>query len=192
MHDHDRRDFTVAHAVLRILVENYLGAKSACYQIESKNFEKPFILESGRPSPLRFNLSHSHGYALFGFTLNHEIGVDLERLRPLPDAGELAKRYFSETECREIGKLDEEQRLEGFFNCWTRKEAYVKARGRGLEIPLDSFTVSCGPGALPELRSVDSANWSMYAFRSLNDFVAAVVVEKNGWELKFFDASRLL
>lgn len=192
VHDHDRRHSTVTRAVLRILVGQYLGKRPEACLIESKDREKPFVLENGRPSPLRFSLSHSHGHALLGFTLNHEIGVDLEQLRPLPDAGELAKRYFSLAESREIMDLDGEQRMEGFLNCWTRKEAYVKARGRGLEIPLNSFAVRCSPGAPPELRSVDSANWSMHSFRPFHDFVAAVVVEKKGWELQFYAAASLL
>jgi 4'-phosphopantetheinyl transferase len=105
------------------------------------------------------------------------MGIDVEWVRPSFATREIAERYFSSRELAEWRDLPMEKQSEGFFLCWTRKEAYVKARGEGLYIPLQEFDVSLHPGRLQTLRSGDSHRWTLGSFDPGNDCAGAVVVE---------------
>ena len=96
--------------------------------------------------------------------LRREVGVDVELLRSDFAGEEIAKRYFSAKEVHELSRLPAELRTEGFFLCWTRKEAYIKARGDGLHVPLDSFSVSLSPGSLPTISGPDESRWRIESF----------------------------
>ena len=109
---------------------------------------------------LRFNISHSGSLVLFGFTLDCEIGVDVEQVHPMPDLLAIATRFFCREEVEELVRLPPEERTLAFFRCWTRKEAYLKALGEGLHQPLDSFRVSVAPN-LPA-RIIDTYNSDIY------------------------------
>jgi 4'-phosphopantetheinyl transferase len=126
---------------------------------------------------LRFNLSNSQGVALYAFALGREVGIDIEKIRPEVAFEGIEDRYFSSRERQELRDLPEKLRPEGFFLCWTRKEAYVKARGDGLYLPLDSFDVSLTPGKPAVLNSQDRDRWSIYPLQPLANFVGALVVE---------------
>ena len=93
---------------------------------------------------MRFNISHSGGLAVFAFTLDCEVGVDVEEIRELKDLAEIAARFFCAEETAELMSLPADQRTAAFFRCWTRKEAYIKAIGDGLSAPLDGFAVTLG------------------------------------------------
>ena len=108
--------------------------------------ESPIWQKKLGDGTLRFNLAHSHELALYAFTRGREIGVDIEYLRALPDADQIADRFFSARENATLQALPASQRRQAFFNCWTRKEAYIKAIGKGLSQPLDQFEVSLAPG----------------------------------------------
>src|SRR6185503_1727872 len=95
---------------------------------------------------LEFNLSHSGALALVAAARGRPVGVDVERHRPGVETLEIAARFFTPRELGALRALDADGRVAGFFLCWTRKEAYVKARGEGLTVPLDAFDVSCTPG----------------------------------------------
>jgi 4'-phosphopantetheinyl transferase len=185
----DRQHFVVARSTLRLLLGRYLKADPASLQIRQGARQKPYVLEKLRTSSLRFNLSHSKGLALFAFALGKELGIDLEQVCPDAAKREIAERYFSHTEVAELNALAPPIFAEGFFTCWTRKEAYVKARGSGLEIPLNSFSVSLTPGEPVELTARDSLQWSLYSFRPSAGFVAAIAAERSEWNLSFYDAS---
>ena len=182
----DRDRFIAARGILRELLGTYL-------QCEPRNIEfsygprgKPAISSDGARYPLRFNLSHSQGLALIGVSREREIGIDVERIRPEFAGEEIAKRYFSAREVLELGRLPGELRTEAFFLCWTRKEAYIKAEGDGLHIPLDTFDVSLTPGLPAELHSADQSRWSLRSLTPDSGFVAAIVGEGNGWKLSYF------
>jgi len=118
---------------------------------------------------VRFNLSHSHGLAVFAFSLDREIGIGLELIRFNFATDEIAVRYFFPRELAEWRALPSDSRAEGFFLCWTRKEAYVKARGAGLHFPLDSFSVSLTPGKPEILESADSEQRSVCSLNLRQD-----------------------
>ncbi|HTS12529.1 MAG TPA: 4'-phosphopantetheinyl transferase superfamily protein [Candidatus Limnocylindrales bacterium] len=136
------------------------------------------------PHPLCFNLSHSHGLALVAICREREVGVDVELIRPEFGGEEIARRYFSQREVDELKRLPPELQAEGFFLCWTRKEAYIKAKGDGLHIPLDSFDVSLTPGLPPLLNSADGFRWSLRSLAPGAGYVGAVVSEGRDWKLR--------
>jgi 4'-phosphopantetheinyl transferase len=138
------------------------------------------------PERLEFNVAHSEQTALFGFIWGRPVGVDVEHIRSLKDMKQMAKRFFSAEEYEAWLAVSAEQQDEAFFNCWTRKEAYIKALGTGLSHPLDRFVVTLKPGDPGRLLTVDGSattakKWQMQALHPTADFAAAVAVE-GGWK----------
>jgi 4'-phosphopantetheinyl transferase len=183
----DREHFIAARGILRELLGAYLNRSAAELGFDYRPQGKPSLRVGETESTLRFNLSHSHGYAVFAFARNRELGIDLESIRPGFAGEEIAKRYFSKQELTEMRALPPGLRAEGFFLCWTRKEAYVKARGGGLQIPLDSFHVSLTPGQPEKLQSADANRWSLHSFEPAPRFVGAIVTEGKIFRLRFWD-----
>jgi 4'-phosphopantetheinyl transferase len=148
-----RRRFVVCQTALRSILADYLALDPAELCFSEGPWGKPALAGPEAASGLAFNLTHSGALALLAVTRHREVGVDLELLRPLPDAQDLAERFFSAPErddLRRVAGTDAEALT--FFNCWTRKEAYIKALGRGMYEPLDGFAVSCLPGEPARLR----------------------------------------
>jgi 4'-phosphopantetheinyl transferase len=185
--DQDRNRFIAARGILRNVLARYLQCAPQTIEFVYGARGKPAISSGSTRDPLRFNLSHSHGLALIGLAREHEIGIDLEMIRSDFASEEIAKRYFSAKEIDELRGLPADLRTEGFFLCWTRKEAYIKAKGDGLHIPLDSFDVSLTPGLPPELNCSDRSRWSMISLTPESGYVAAVVEEGNGSQLCHFN-----
>lgn len=180
----DRDSFIAARGILRKLLGIYLNRPPAELRFGYGPRGKPLLRTPVPNRSVRFNVSHSHGLALYAFTYDREVGIDVELIRPDVGVDELAERFFSPREAAQLRALPPESRPGGFFVCWTQKEAYVKARSDGLQIPLDSFDVSLTPGDPAELRSSDSERWSMRSFQPAPGFVAAVVGEGRGWQLR--------
>src|SRR5262249_22774643 len=159
---------------------SYLDAEPKQLKFIYGNRGKPALDESfAEISALRFNLSHSNGFALYVVTKEREIGCDLEYIRDIIDAEQIAERFFSAKEYADFRTLAEEYKFEAFFNCWTRKEAYIKAIGDGLSMPLDSFDVAFIPGEEARLLrserdSDDVSRWSLLALKPAPDFAAAI------------------
>jgi 4'-phosphopantetheinyl transferase len=142
---------------------------------------KPRLSRSFADADLCFNVSHSEDVAVYVFSSGREIGVDVEAVSELRDADEIAARFFSRRENQAYLALDPCDRPLGFFNCWTRKEAFIKALGDGLYYPLDCFDVSLAPGEPARiLRVADVAGsacgWTLYDLDLEPGFVGAVVV----------------
>ena len=178
----DRDHFVVARGMLRELLGGYLGRRADEVQFETGPIGKPFV----RGAEIKFNLSHSHGLGVYAFTVGREVGIDTEKVRPEFAGMDIAERYFSKAEQEELRQVAPARQSEAFFLCWTRKEAYVKAHGKGLQIPLDSFDMSMAPGERIRLRSADSERWTVWSFKPVNGFVGAVVGEGRFEEIRFF------
>jgi 4'-phosphopantetheinyl transferase len=146
----DRNRFVAARAILRTLIEGYSGLDARRITFKYNRYGKP-LLESDDGQDLVFNVSHSGERALYVFARGMPVGVDLERLRSNVDHSQIARRFFTADETSVLEKLPEEQRLDAFFNGWTRKEALIKAMGQGLAFGLNSFDVSLRPGEPPVL-----------------------------------------
>jgi 4'-phosphopantetheinyl transferase len=115
------------------------------------------------------------------------LGIDIEKIRPKVAFEGIESRYFSPRERAELERLHPDFRPEGFFLCWTRKEAYVKARGDGLKVPLESFSVSLAPGKPAVLQSSDEGRWSLYSLDPAAGFVGALVAEGRGHQLQLWE-----
>jgi 4'-phosphopantetheinyl transferase len=178
----DATRWTVARATLRAILGECLGVEPRDLRFSYGERGKPELAGPFAGSGLRFNLSHSAGLALCALTGERRIGVDIERVRPLADLEQIADRTFSPRERKAIRRLAPELRHEAFFNCWTRKEAYIKAIGEGLAYPLDRFSVSLVPGVPARLECVDedpteAKAWTLEALVPCPGYTAAVIVE---------------
>jgi 4'-phosphopantetheinyl transferase len=172
----------VARGTLRAILSDRLRIDPRDVRFVYGEHGKPELAEPFSGSGLRFNLSHSGSLALCAVVRHCRVGVDIERLRPVPHLEAIAERTFSPRERDTLRQLPPELRHEAFFNCWTRKEAYIKAIGKGLAHPLDSFSVSLAPGARPRLETVDddpleAEVWTLEAIVPSAGYVAALVVE---------------
>ena len=185
----DREHFIVARAMLRIILGRYLnmepGQLSFCYS----SYGKPYLAQENNREDLRFNLSHSGELALIAVTRGREIGVDIELIRQDVLEEKIADRFFSQLEAAMLRALPIDLQAEAFFNCWTRKEAYIKARGEGLSLPLDKFDVSLAPGepaALLGIRigSEEMSRWNMLELAVGAGYAAALVIEGRDRQLK--------
>ena len=192
--DRDRNRFIAARGTLRSILGGYLSREPAEIRFCYGEHGKPFLEREIAGDKLRFNVSHSHELALFAVTEGRDLGVDLEWIRPDVAEEGIAERFFSADEVRVLRGLPAEIQGEAFFNCWTRKEAYIKAIGEGLSMPLSRFVVSLAPGEAPCLLSAngsaDHSEVTRWTFRELSPgtgYKAAVVAEGRDWELKCWD-----
>jgi len=152
--EEDRRQYVRGRAMLRILLGRYLETPPTEIRFQYENHGKPEIALPHACRDLRFNFSDSGGLALIAVGSGGALGVDIERIRPLPDFLDIATRFFSAREVQAILALSENKRQEAFFACWTRKEAYLKATGMGLLHPLSDFSVAVNPDEGAELCEV--------------------------------------
>jgi 4'-phosphopantetheinyl transferase len=185
----DRRHFTAGRGALRILLARYLARRPEEVRFVYSNYGKPRLADSDNGDHLRFNLTHSHGLALLAITRGRDIGVDVERLRDMERDGEpLAERFFSPREAAVLRSLPPELRREAFFHCWTCKEAYIKANGKGLSLPLDQFDVSLHPAEPAALLAthhdpMEARRWSLRSLDPGEGYVGALAVEGRSWQL---------
>ena len=171
----DRDHFTACRGILREVLGGYMGQSPASIQFEYGAYGKPSVRTDAAMARMRFNLSHSHGVCVLAFSRDRELGIDVEAIRAEFAGEEIAERYFSPRELAELRSLPAAVRTQAFFLCWTRKEAYIKARGLGLQIPLDSFSVSLTPDAPAVLSSVDASQWNLHSLEAWPNFAAAIV-----------------
>jgi 4'-phosphopantetheinyl transferase len=144
---------------------------------------RPELVGESGESAIKFNVAHSDGLVLYAVVRGREIGVDVERLRPVVEWRELSARYFAPREVAELTALAPELQEQAFFTGWTRKEAYLKALGCGMAVPLDQFAVTLGPGRPATLLAADHdptqvGRWEMRELTPAPGFVGAVAVER--------------
>lgn len=178
----DRQRYVVGRASLRMLLARYLNVAPQRLEFHYGRHGKPELTTCGQASTVSFNVTHSGGIALFAITRTAAIGVDVERIRPLLEADGMADRYFAHAEKEALRSLSGPARELAFFLCWTRKEAYMKAIGLGMSIPLDSFAVSVAPTDPARLLHIhgsveDAARWSLYTLSPNAGFVSTVAAE---------------
>ena len=189
--ERDRQHFIVARGCLRMLISRYLEVFPAEIQFSYAVNGKPQLRTSNAQTVgFHFNLAHSGGIELYAFTRVGEVGVDVELIRPEFTGDDIARRFFSPTEVACLNELPVESRPEAFFNCWTRKEAFIKAIGIGLSLPLNEFDVTLSPAVPAELLRTrwdesEAARWSLKAIDVGSDYAAAVAVAGHDWHLTF-------
>ncbi|MHA4844102.1 4'-phosphopantetheinyl transferase family protein [Flavitalea antarctica] len=175
----DSRNFIAARGILRLLIGKYLAINPAEFSFQYSKFGKPGIANN---NTLHFNISHSQNIALFAFSKRFNIGVDVEFVNPDIEVRDIARNFFSTNEIRKLLALPGNQQALGFFNCWTRKEAFIKAVGEGLSFPLDKFEVSLEPDKPAALLATDwdpeeVSKWSVYSLFPGANFVGCLVIE---------------
>ena len=181
----DRMDFVSARAWLRAVLSTYLDRPPGSVAFRYGPFEKPY-LSGEMASDLQFSMAHSHGQALLAICRAFEIGADLELVRPIRD--DVAGQFFSASEVAALRTLPEPERLDGFYRCWTRKEAYVKALGSGLNVPLSGFEMSLRPGEPARLLSVaadpeEAQSWQVEHLEPAAGYVGALAARRRGWSV---------
>lgn len=185
----DRERFIVARGVLRGLLAGYLDCEPAALSLHDGPYGKPELPTSSGQPPLQFNYSRSQHCALYAVTRAGRIGVDLEALRSVPEAEEIARQCFSAREQATLGAVPTEQRNTAFLRAWTRKEAYAKAVGLGLARRLEGIEVTLAINEPPALRAIDgdpveAARWSLQEPPPTPGYVAALAVETQGHSLR--------
>lgn len=192
--EHDRRHFIVARATLRMILARYLCLNPVQLKFQTNAFGKPLLLDDG--SALSFNLSRSSKLALLAVAVGREVGIDIEFMRAEFATEEIAQRFFSCIEVRQLRLIDPQFWKAAFFNCWTRKAAYIKARGRGLFLPPEQFDVSIGPDEPPSLLANrlepdEPARWSLRQLFPATGYAATVAIEGNINAVKLWDYGRV-
>ena len=177
----DRTHFTAGRAMLRSILGRYLNTDPRHLQFSRGPHGKPALATERGADALCFNIAHSHDVALCAVARGRDIGVDVERIRADVDVDLIAERFFSQREIAALRLLPPERKLTAFFTCWVRKEAYVKARGDGLAMDLDSFSVSFSPGEPAALLDVqgdpeEALAWSLTELNFDPSFAAALAV----------------
>jgi 4'-phosphopantetheinyl transferase len=192
--DKHRNAFLVARGLLRLILGRYTNTDSAAIQFTYGPQGKPEVVDAPH---VRFNLSHSESIALYGIRRGGAIGVDVEYIRAMEDLEDIARHFFCAAECEDLLAVPQAGRQKAFFNCWTRKEAFIKAIGEGLSHPLDRFRVALRPDEAACLISVDGrpgaeTDWSLHDIAAPEGYVAAVALAgRHGrFDIRRFESPR--
>jgi 4'-phosphopantetheinyl transferase len=193
--DDDRARFLIARAMIRTLLSRYVPIAPREWRFRIESYGRPEVAELPPGAPdLRFNLSHTDGLVACAITVGRDVGVDVENVHRML-AHEVPERFFSPQEVADLRALPEEEQQLAFFDYWTLKESYIKARGLGLALPLRQFTFVRRPGLAPlicfapELHD-DPASWQFAQFWPTRDHRMALAVRRVGEDLPV-DVSRV-
>jgi 4'-phosphopantetheinyl transferase len=178
----DQTRFIAARGTLRQLLARYAGVEPAHLQFRYSARGKPSLDPTAGDCDLRFNVSHSHGLALYAVSRGRELGIDLEQIRPDVVDEPIAERFFAPREVATLRSLPAGQQVAAFFACWTRKEAYIKAKGEGLYLSLQDFEVSLRPGEPAALLKThgdpgEVGRWSLYSLAPAPGYAGALAAE---------------
>jgi 4'-phosphopantetheinyl transferase len=189
---HDRSRFVLGRIVARSVLGHCLQRPARDIQLTLDHWGKP-VVATPPEAPLHFNISHSGDHILLALARDRRVGVDVEQVRETKDLNEIAARYFSKAEYLYLQTIPERMRTESFFRCWTVKEAYLKARGEGFKLPLDSFDVAFLPGEMPRLLEtrfdpIDATRWCFRKLDLGSAYLAVLATEVGPeLELKLWD-----
>lgn len=196
--EHLQRSYEVSHGVLRLLLAQYVKCRPQQITYEFGPEGKPSLQGD---SPIRFNMSHSGNLGLYAFTTECEVGIDVEEVRKLPDIEQIASHYFCASEINELlSTRTTESRQNAFFRCWTRKEAYIKAVGGGLNLPLDRFQVTLLADAPARFVSIgndrlEASQWNLHHLEPASGYIGALAYRSVPHAIivwRFLDAQELL
>src|SRR5882757_3645072 len=187
----DQRRGVIGRGYLRLLLGRILDLPANKLQFEYDEFGKPSLIPD-QGLPLQFNVSHSGDLVLIAITIGRAVGVDVEKIRTDLDLDGIAARFFSASEYRILASLAGPGRYHAFFACWTRKEAYLKARGVGLSLPLDQFDVSFLPEEEPRLLATrpdpaEAKQWKLQRLDPSSGYAAALAAAGSAWKLRCWD-----
>ena len=192
----DRTHFIVARGALRAILGRYLSRDPRTLRFCYNQYGKPTLAGEAGSDSLFFNVSHSHEMALYAVSRNLNIGVDIEYMRMDIECEQIAVRFFSPSEVNMLLAVPKGVQHEAFFNCWTRKEAYIKGRGLGLSLDLNQFDVSSTPGEAAAILNIreegqDVSRWSLHALSPGPGYKAALAVEGHPSNIKCWQWTRV-
>ncbi len=187
----ERHRYIASRGILREILSFYLGCDPSILRFEYNSFGKPFLKRSEGMEDISFNLSHSQDISLYALTQRRKVGIDIEKISSTFVEDCTAEYTFSPGEVVMLRSLPEEVQNQAFFSCWTRKEAYIKAKGQGLSIPIDQFDVSLAPGEPAQLLETkwdddEPSRWKFMDLKVNPDYAAAVTAEGNSWHLEWW------
>lgn len=188
--ERDRARFVRARAALRCILARYIRVTPEKIRFSYQANGKPELAETDNHTGVNFNLSHSGEFAIIGVGRQRRIGVDVERYRTL-EFLDVASRYFSEPEYRELSALPVNELEKNFFACWTRKEAFLKALGEGIGVLLPQVSVTVAHFEAPKLMEFQGhpdarLRWSLEDIRVHQDYAAAMAFERGPVKLQHF------
>lgn len=185
----DKKHFIAARGMLRHLLGRYLKLKQNEICFSYGAYGKPFIAGDQNPEKLCFNVSHSHGLSVIAIGHGIETGVDIEKIRSDIDIMEIARTFFPPAETMRLNSLTEAGRAAVFFQYWTRKEAYLKAIGRGLSVDLKEIDVFEGPTAFLDSSDLHGVicRWSLFESTQAAGYASALVTKGVPTALEYFD-----
>jgi 4'-phosphopantetheinyl transferase len=188
----DRLRFRFSHGLLRRLLASYLNQQPYEIQFCYTQYGKPYLETSENQAGVEFNMSHSGDVILVGITRSIPVGVDVEKIEPLPDMDQIAARFFAKGEQIDLFSLSGPKKITAYYQCWTRKEAVIKASGEGLSMPLDSFRVSL----LPEepvrvIKSSDDKPWTLFDLTPAGGYAAAAAAPVSNLRVCYFSAREI-
>lgn len=189
--ERDRNRFILCRGVLRTVLGSYLNTEPDRLEFSYGSYGKPYLAGAFSEESVQFSLAHSHELALYVFTRGRKVGIDLERIRNIPDVDQVAARFLSRRENAMFRTLPRGQRLKAFFGFWTRKEAYGKAIGIGLAQPLDGFSMSMMPEEPDrsfnmEENAREACCWSIMSFTPAPEYTAALAAEGHSLNLNYY------
>ena len=189
----DRQRYVASRALLRMILAGYLAVDPGSVRFIYSAKEKPSLDPMHAGSNIAFNVAHSGGVALLAFTLGRDVGVDVEQIRDDFELEGIARRYFSPREQEQLAALPEVGKAEAFFRCWSRKEAYIKATGDGLSLPLSQFDVSLASGEMNGLLATrpdaaEAGRWRLQEVPAGPGYIAAICVRGQDWKLNDWSA----
>lgn len=192
--EEDRNRYLITRSILKKILSRMLNTVPGQLRFEFNAYGKPFL----KSDPgLFFNVSHSGNFGLIAITSIADIGVDVEKYRHKMTGDDVAKRFFSSKEISDYLNLNVKERQQGFFNCWTRKEAFIKAVGMGLSLPLNSFDVSLKPGSKAQITAIrkppdDPEKWTMESIYVDEEYAAAYTLRAKHFKTKYWMACPLI
>ena len=180
----DRKRFVVSRGLLRENLGRYMDTNPADISFKYNRHGKPAINDDLNSANIKFNVSHSRDLAIYAVCLNKEIGVDVEYIRDVGSADKIIERFFTEDEKRYYYSLPEDSKRHAFFTLWTRKEAYSKARGMGIGLPLKDFDLNLVPN---NQNRENKSKWSLIDFDIDKDYLAALATEGTNMEICHYE-----
>ena len=180
--EEDRRLFLISHCLVRVMLSRYTGISPRELRFITKGQGKPQLAGFGDVPPVQFNLSHTRGMAVLGIAREHDIGVDVEHVKPSTNL-EIADRHFSDAEVRVLQQTSPDEQRGLFFRFWTLKESYLKARALGIGFPLHLFTFHLDAHQPPRITFADGLaddpqHWQFFETQLRPDFPSAVAVRQ--------------
>jgi len=186
--ERDQKRFIAARGILRKILGSYLNKRPEKICFEYSSHGKPMLAHNPGDDNICFNLSHSGAFALYAVTLRKKIGIDIESIRDNVSVEQVAQQFFSQNEIRSLEKIDINKRSELFFQYWTRKEAFLKARGEGISFPMEQCDISLINGRVlsPVTAQDNNREVSRLYVQDLfpgNGYAAAIAIEGGDWNI---------